>query len=200
MREGRSTLEKGTANTSILFWVRFLRSFELDKVFTLGRGAYLFDDEGNTYLDFLSNYGATLLGHNYPPLKAALEEYLAANKPTFVQPSMGSEATKLAKKLVDLSPKSLKKVVFTNSGAESVELCIKVARAATGRRQVLTAANSFHGKTIGALSATGQAAYQKPYHLPLSGFHYVPFGDIEALKRDMEAYGETLSAFVIELI
>ncbi len=177
-----------------------LKKLRLDKVFITGKGAYLFDDEGNAYLDFLSNYGATLLGHNYPPLKAALEEYLAANKPTFVQPSIGSEATKLAKKLVDLSPKSLKKVVFTNSGAESVELCIKVARAATGRRQVLTAANSFHGKTIGALSATGQATYQKPYHLPLSGFHYVPFGDIEALKRDMEAYGETLSAFVIELI
>jgi RND family efflux transporter MFP subunit len=131
-----------------------LKKLRLDKVFIAGKGAYLFDDEGNTYLDFLSNYGATLLGHNYPPLKAALEEYLAANKPTFVQPSMGSEATKLAKKLVDLSPKSLKKVVFTNSGAESVELCIKVARAATGRQRVLTAANSFHGKTIGALSAS----------------------------------------------
>lgn len=182
------------------FLGNLLAKVALDKVFVKGEGAYLFDEEGEPYLDFLSNYGATVLGHNHPAITSALKEFLAASKPVFIQPSIGAEAATLAKKLVKLSPQNLKKVVFTNSGAESTELCIKVARAATGRKHVLTAANSFHGKTISALSATGQSSYQEPYHLPLPGFHYVPFGDIEALEAAMKANGETLAAFIIELI
>lgn len=172
----------------------------LDKVFIEGKGAYLLDNEGESYLDFLSNYGANVLGHNHPPLKAAIAEYLATNEPAFMQPSLGREATKLAKKIVGLAPQNLGKVIYTNSGAESIELCIKVARAATGRQHVLTAVNSFHGKTISALSATGQSTYQKPYQLPLPGFHYVPFGDIDALENFLKAYGETLAAFILEPI
>lgn len=177
-----------------------LTKIRLDKVFITGNGAYLFDDQGDAYLDFLSNYGASVLGHNYPLFMSAMHNFLTYNEVTFVQPSMGTEAAELARKLVDLSPESLRKVIFTNSGAESLELCIKVARAATGRQHVLTARNSFHGKTISALSATGQSSYQEPYHLPLPGYRYVPFGDLEALEKVLETNGEALAAFIIELI
>jgi len=177
-----------------------LEKVGLDKVYVKGEGAYLTDDEGFEYLDFLSNYGAVPLGHNYRPLKQALVEHVENNVPGFSQPSIGIHAATLAKKLVTLAPDNCSKAVFTNSGAESIEFCIKAARAATSRERILSAKNSFHGKTISALSATGQALYQEPYQLPVANFDYVPFGNIAALEEYFVLHGHELAALILEPI
>ena len=89
-----------------------------------------------------------------------------------------------------LAPGDLEICTFANSGAEVVEAAIKLARARTGRDVILSTTNGFHGKTLGALSATGKPLYQIDFAAPAPGFDYVPYGDIDALAARLKADGE----------
>lgn len=162
---------------------RALAQVSMDKSFVRGEGSWLWDEEGRQYLDFLAQYGALPFGFNPTRIWAALNAVQASGEPSFTQPSFLNAAGELAQRLLAVAPPGMSYVTFGNSGAEAVEAAIKLCRSTTGRRGILSATNSFHGKTLGALSATDKEKYQTPFGAPVAGFDYVPYGDLEALRR-----------------
>ncbi|MFZ5814290.1 MAG: aminotransferase class III-fold pyridoxal phosphate-dependent enzyme [Bacillota bacterium] len=179
---------------------RLLESINMDKRFVRGEGCYLYDAEGKRYLDFVAAYGALPFGFNPPEIWAALHEVEQSLEPSFVQPSALEAAGELAQRLIEIAPEGLRYVTFTNSGAEAVEAAIKLVRAATGRMGIIATENSFHGKTMGALSATNRESYQKAFGAPIPGFAKIPYGDIAALERLLSERGEEFAAFFMEPI
>ena len=179
---------------------RLLEQVHIDKVFSRGEGHYLYDTAGNRYLDFIAAYGALPFGFNPPEIWEAIEEVRYCNQPSFIQPSALEAAGELARRLIELAPKGLGYVTFTNSGAETVEAALKIARAATKRTGILSTINSFHGKTLGALSATGKEYYQTPFGVPGPDFKFIPFGDLAALQEELEVNGSDYAAFIVEPI
>src|SRR5258706_182505 len=175
---------------------RLLSQMGMDKTFVRGEGSWLWDETGRRYLDFLAQYGALPFGFNPPRIWAALDAIRETAEPSFVQPSFLNAAGELAKRLLAVAPPGMGYVTFANSGAEAIEAAIKLCRSTTGRHDILAAANGFHGKTLGALSATDKEKYQKPFGAPVPGFDYVPYGDLEALRR-LLATGR-YAAFLIE--
>lgn len=172
----------------------------LDKRYVRGKGSLLFDETGRQYLDCIAAYGALPFGFNPPEIWQSLHEVETLGEPSFVQPSLLDAAGELAKRLLAVAPANLRYVTFTNSGTESVEAAIKLCRAATNRTGILSTDNSFHGKTLGALSATGNPDYHTGFAVPLAGFSQIPFGDIDALSRELAANPEFYAAFIVEPI
>ncbi len=179
---------------------KLLEQVRLDKVFTRGEGHCLYDHRGRRYLDFIAAYGALPFGYNHPEIWQALDEVRAGAQPSFMQPSSLEAAGDLARRLIELAPGDLRYVTFTNSGAEAVEAAIKMARSATGRMGILSTANGFHGKTLGALSATGREYYQTPFGAPVTGFKSIPYGDLDSLQKELEENGSAYAAFIVEPI
>jgi acetylornithine/succinyldiaminopimelate/putrescine aminotransferase/predicted amino acid dehydrogenase len=177
-----------------------LKMFALDAKIVKGTGFDLVDDEGRIYLDFLAQYGALPFGHNPPALWQALDEARGEQMPSLVQPLRSVEAERLAERLAEITPGDLAITTLTNSGAETVEAAIKLARLRTGRHGILSTENGFHGKTLGALSATGKPLYQEGFSAPAPGFDYVPFGDLAALEERLEAAASGIAAFIVEPI
>lgn len=177
-----------------------LAQINMDKQYIKAKGQYLYDRDGTRYLDFIAAYGALPFGHNPDIIWQALESIRLNEKPNFVQPSYLEAAGQLAERLITLANNNLRYVTFGNSGAEAVEASIKMARAATERFGVLSTKNSFHGKTLAALSATGNPNYQNAFFAPLPGFDHIPFGDIEALKERLAANPDKYAAFIVEPI
>lgn len=175
-----------------------LEIFCLDKTYTFGKGSYLTDENGIEYLDFIAQYGSVPFGYNPDFIWDRLESVRRLGIPSLCQPSLPREAIKLANLLADQTPGDLCYATFCQSGAEAVEAAIKLARSTTGRGLIISTTNSFHGKTLGALSATGKDSYQKPFHAPLPGFMRVPYNDIEALKTLFAAHEGEIAAFIVE--
>jgi acetylornithine/succinyldiaminopimelate/putrescine aminotransferase/predicted amino acid dehydrogenase len=178
----------------------FLDRMQLSKPLVRALGHHLYDSDGVQYLDFLSQYGAVSFGHNHPELWAALTACAQEQLPAMIQPLVPVAAQQLAAKLAAITPGDLGITVFANSGAEAVEAAIKLARARTGRLTILSTINGFHGKTLGALSATGNPAYQVLFGAPMPHFDYVPFGDAPALEAALERDADRLAAFIVEPI
>ncbi len=172
----------------------------LDKRFVQGEGCDLIDDQGKRYLDFMAAYGALPFGFNPSEIWQSLMEVQRTGEPSFVQPSILDAAGELAEQLLAIAPANLRYVTFANSGTEAVEAAIKMCRAATGRLGILSTRNSFHGKTLGALSATGNPHYQQDFGAPIDTFHAIPFGDAEALRQELEARPGYYAAFLVEPI
>jgi acetylornithine/succinyldiaminopimelate/putrescine aminotransferase/predicted amino acid dehydrogenase len=170
----------------------------LDKVYIRGEGCELYDKEGNKYLDFIAAYGALPFGFNPPEIWAAITEVRDNAEPSFVQPSYLDAAGQLAQKLLEIAPPGMATVTFANSGTEAVEAALKMARKATGRKGILTTDNSFHGKTLGSLSATGKDSYQKGFGAPVAGFDRIPFGDSVALETALRANPDRYAALIVE--
>lgn len=177
---------------------RMLHGVGLDTAYVRGEGSWLWDAEGNRYLDFTGAYGALPFGHTPERIWSAMAAFRESAEPVFAQPSLLRAAGELAGRLTELAPRGLDRVVFANSGAESVEVAIKIARSATGRLRVLSTDHSFHGKTLGALSATGRPSYQEEFGAPIEGFTQIPFGDADALEQALE--GGEFAAFIVEPI
>jgi acetylornithine/succinyldiaminopimelate/putrescine aminotransferase/predicted amino acid dehydrogenase len=195
--EGSSDPNNGVFNPTRS---ELLEAFRLDRTLVRGVGHQLYDDEGVEYLDFLSQYGAVSLGHNHPELWEACQEVQKEQLPNMIQPMLPVAAQELSAKLAEITPGDLDVCVFTNSGAEAVEAAIKLARARTGRQIVLSTKNGFHGKTLGALSATGRDLYQIPFGAPVQNFEHIPFGDLDALKDRLAQGHEDIAAFIVEPI
>jgi len=149
-----------------------------------GEGARVWDENGREYLDFVAGIAVNSLGHCHPVVVGAITEQAR----TLIQASgwfYTIPQLRLARLLVENS--CLDQVFFCNSGAEASEGAVKLARRyghlkLKGAYEVITARNSFHGRTLLMTAATGQERFHKPY-VPLpSGFRYVPFNDIEAIK------------------
>lgn len=165
-----------------------------------GKGAYVWDADGNQYLDFVSGLAVTSLGHCHPKVVKAVWRQAATlmhvSNIYHIEPQ-----GQLAKVLVENS--CADKVFFCNSGAEANEAAIKLARKyakkhlGADKYEIITAQNSFHGRTLAAITATGQAKYQQGFEPLPTGFKYVPFNDLTAIS---EAVGPHTCAVLLEPI
>jgi predicted acetylornithine/succinylornithine family transaminase len=149
---------------------------------TRGEGSWVWDAEGNRYLDFFPGWGCGLLGHSPPRVVAAVQEQVArlihVPNTWYTEPQ-----AQLAQALAERTGWG-GQCFFCNSGTEANEAAIKLARLyGQGRYKIITALNSFHGRTMGALSATGQPKYHQGVHPLLAGFSYAPYGDIDAVAK-----------------
>lgn len=167
-----------------------------DKNFTRAEGCYVWDSDGNKYIDFLGAYGALNLGHNPPEVRKAMSQ--VGSKPNLLQASLSTYAAVLGHNLAEIVPPGLKHSFFCNSGTEAVEGALKASRAATGRHRIISCEGSFHGKTMGSLSATGRKKYQVPFSPLVPGFEAIKYGDVDILEQKLKS--KDVAAFIVEPI
>lgn len=167
-----------------------------DKNFTRAEGCYVWDSDGNKYIDFLGAYGALNLGHNPPEVREAMSQ--VGSKPNLLQASLSTYAAVLGHNLAEIVPPGLKHSFFCNSGTEAVEGALKASRAATGRHRIISCEGSFHGKTMGSLSATGRKKYQVPFSPLVPGFEAIKYGDVDILEQKLKS--KDVAAFIVEPI
>ncbi|HWX74138.1 MAG TPA: aspartate aminotransferase family protein [Solirubrobacteraceae bacterium] len=177
---------------------RILRTLGFDKTWRHGEGAHLIDADGERYLDLFGGYGVFAIGRNHPEAIAAVEAVMAARTGNLPQLGVTLLSGVLAEQLLALAPASVGAMVPASSGTEAVEAAIKIARAATQRRRVLYAEHAFHGLTLGSLSLNGNDEFRAGFGPLLAGCDPVPFGDVEALARELER-GD-VAALVLEPI
>ncbi|MCG3117925.1 MAG: Putrescine aminotransferase [bacterium] len=146
-----------------------------------GEGYRIKDTKGKTYIDFLGGYGIFSLGHRHPAVVAAVKEQLD-RLPLGSKELLHPQGGLLAKKMAEITPGDLKYSFFGNSGTEAVEGAIKLARLYTKKPEFICAENGYHGKTLGALSATYRQKFRTPFEPLVSGFKHVPFGEAAAIE------------------
>ena len=169
---------------------------DIVKTIVRGENCHIWDDQGNKYLDFVSGFGSVNVGHNHPEVVSALKGVLEENAPGFIQSSINPLTTALAERLITISPDSLEFVFFGNSGTEAVEAALKTARVATGRSAIVYCEGSYHGKSLGSLSVTGNERYKTPFGPLLPDCISVPFGDLERLAEVLSQ--QKCAAFIVE--
>jgi acetylornithine/LysW-gamma-L-lysine aminotransferase len=150
-----------------------------------GRGASLWDADGNEYIDCSSGHGVANLGHAHPKVAEAIARQAAILVTLFETFPNDQRATAM-EKLTALTP-GLDKVFFCNSGTEAVEAAIKFSRLSTGRTGIIAAMRGFHGRTMGALSATWNKKYREPFEPLVPDYSHVPYNNIEALEKAVTA-------------
>ncbi|MFM8897867.1 MAG: acetylornithine transaminase [Actinomycetota bacterium] len=146
-----------------------------------GKGIEVWDTDGKKYLDLLGGIATNLLGHAHPEVSKAISTQsrsLSHVSNFYAHP----EGLALAKKLQEMTGDSSARIFFCNSGAEANEAALKASRM-TGRKKIVAASGAFHGRTMGALSLTGQPAKRNPFKPLLPSVKHVPYGDVKALKR-----------------
>ena len=177
--------------------VRLLKTIGYDVGFCRGTGQYLYDRQGDRYLDLLSGFGVFAIGRNHPALRQTLKSVLDADLPNLVQMDVSTLAGLLAERLLAHTP-YLQRAFFANSGAEAVEAAIKFARAATRRPGIVYCDHAFHGLSYGALSITGDNMFRNGFEPLLPGCTSVPFNDLPALEAALRA--RDVAAFIVEPI
>jgi putrescine aminotransferase len=145
-------------------------------------GAVIRDIHGREYLDCSGGPAVFTLGHRHPKVVAAVKEQLD-RMPMSVRAMPRIPEADLAELLAQITPGDLQYTFFTNSGTEANEGALKLARLATGRSNIVGAEGAFHGKTLGALSASGREKYKAPFRPLVPGFLHVPFGDLKAMEQ-----------------
>ena len=183
-------LEKGWIGLSSLLPV--YKKWEITPV--KAEGAWLTAADGKEYLDFTSGIGVINLGHGHAEVMEAVQAQLGQFWHTsnlFQLPIQEEVASQLAR----LS--GLDKVFFCNSGTEANEAALKFARRATGKTNIITCSQSFHGRTFGAMAATGQSSIHTGFGPVLEGFSYLPFNDLEAFEK---AIDDSTAAVLVEVI
>lgn len=166
-------------------------------IFEKGKGAYIYDDKGNEYLDFVSGISVNCLGHASPVITKALteqsEKLVHISNLYYSRPQLD-----LAEKLTGNS--EMEKVFFTNSGTEAVELAIKIARKYGGniskdKTEIIYMTDSFHGRSTGSLAITGQRKYQEPFEPLIPNVTECRFNDVEDLRKKIN---ENTAAIILE--
>jgi putrescine aminotransferase len=159
-------------------------------------GCYVYGPEGEKYLDCLGGPGVYTFGHRHPKIIAAVDKqlhHMPLSSHLLLDPILAEAAEALAA----VTPEGVNYSFWCNSGAEAIEGALKAARMHTGRPHFVCAQNAFHGKTFGALSASGRDVYKAPFQPLLDGFSHVPFGEAEALRA---AVDDQTAAVVLEPI
>ncbi len=177
-------------------FARVLKTIGFDRTWVRAEGAYLWDSDGQRYLDMLGGFGMFNVGRNNPRVRAALVETLELDLPGSVQLGASPLPPLLAEELLRRTPARLERVLFTSTGTEAVEAALKLARAATGRGRVVSAEHGFHGLTLGSLSANGNPEFADRFGPLLPGFSRVPFGDLDALEAELRS--EEVAVFLVE--
>lgn len=151
------------------------------RTFVTAKGALLKDDQGKTYVDFLAGIATNVLGHGHPAVIKAVTKQIStlAHVSNFFSHPQG---LLLASRLQKMTGDSNARIFFCNSGAEANEAALKISRR-TGRTRIVAAQGSFHGRTMGALSMTGQPSKREPFTPLLKGITHVPYGDLSAMSR-----------------
>ncbi len=161
-----------------------------------GEGVYVWDEEGKRYLDFTSGWGVTCLGHASPVITKALEEQ---SRKIIQNPNSGLTYSPIRARLLELMreilPSNLTRIFFSNSGAEANDAAIKLARKATGRMDVISTDQSFHGRTISTASATGQAKHREKFNPLMPNYRFIPFNDLKALEQNLDT---SVAAIILE--
>lgn len=176
-----------------------LHKLKVQRSYTAGDGAWLEDSDGRRVLDCLAGYGSVPFGHNPEPIVRALLAAVNRREPVMVQMSGSRASAELVERLVDITPEGLDKVVFTNSGAETIEVALKAVRSASRKSKVVVAKGGFHGKTLGSLAATGQEYYQEGFFVSRGQFHYVDYDDLAAMDAVLGADND-IAAVLVEPI
>ena len=163
-----------------------------------GEGSYVWDADGNRYLDFYGGHCVALLGHCPPRVVAAVQAQ-AAQLIFYSNVAYSPVRAQAAALLADVAPDGLGHVFFCNSGTEANETALKLARKTTGKPGVVAMEGGFHGRTLGSLATTWNATYRAPYAAVLPETHFVPFGDLGAVEAVLEAHDD-LAAVILEPI
>jgi ornithine--oxo-acid transaminase len=175
--------------------VHVLKTIGFDKRYQRGVGQYLYDEQGERYLDLPSGWGVFAVGRNHPTVREALSAVLDSELPNLVQMGVSALSGVLAERLLEFVP-HLDKIFFSNSGTEAVESAIKFARAATRRSGIVYCSHAFHGLTYGSLSLNGDQNFRAGPLLPECV--EVPFNDLAALEQALAS--RTVAAFFVEPI
>ena len=184
-----------------------------DVAIVRGQGARVWDAEGREYIDCVAGHGVAIVGHANPAVAEAIARQ--AHK-LITCPSIfyNDQRAAFLEKLTSLAPSSvslrrersversaepsgLSRAFLSNSGAEAVEAALKLARLATGRTGIVATMRGFHGRTLGALSATWEKRYREPFEPLVPGFTHVPYDDLGAME---EAVGEDTAAVIVEIV
>lgn len=177
----------------------FLSLIGFDKDICKANGNRLISQDGCEYMDFTSQYGVMALGHNHSELQQVVIDSLTECSPVMIQPFSSRYAEELGQRLITLMPSNeYRHVLFTCTGAETVEAGLKLARSSTGRSKILSTHNSFHGKTEGAVKVTGKSIYREPFHISTDGTTHIVYGDFDELERELRS--EEYAAFIVEPI
>ncbi len=160
-----------------------------------GQGAYVWDDQGQKYIDCVAGHGVANIGHSHPKVVAAITEQ-AQRLITCPEMFYNDTRARLLARLGTLVP-GMERVFLCNSGTEAVEAAIKFARFSTGRAGIVAAMRGFHGRTLGSLSATWNKKYRAPFQPLVPEFHHVPFNKPEALET---AITDQTAAVLLEVV
>lgn len=178
--------------------VRVLKTIGYDRHYTRAVGQYLYDQEGNEYLDLLSGFGVFAIGRNHPTVISALTETLTLELPNLVQLDVSILSGLLAQAILKTTPDNLTKMFFCSSGTESVEAAIKFARYTTKREKIVFCEHGYHGLTMGALSLNGEEIFREGFGPLLPGCSAIPFNDLAALEQALSK--KDVAAFIVEPI
>jgi ornithine--oxo-acid transaminase len=179
-------------------FMRVLRTIGFDRIWARAEGQYLYDSDGNRFLDMLGGFGMFNVGRNNAHVRAAIVEALELETPGSVQLGVSLLPGLLAEELLKRTPDRIARVFFTSSGTEAVEAALKLGRAATGRSRVVSTTHGFHGLTLGSLSANGDRHFVERFGPLLPGFSQIPFGDLDALEDELRT--EDVAVFLVEPI
>jgi len=161
-----------------------------------GKGALLYDEAGAEYIDCVGGIGVASLGHTHPKIVEAVQQQ-AESLITCPHILYNDVRSKMLKKLVEVTPHSLTRAFLCNSGSEAVEAALKFARLHTKRPSFVTAMRGFHGRTMGAVSATFTKKYRESFEPLIPGFSYVPLNKIEKLEAVID---DNTAAVMLELV
>ncbi len=163
-----------------------------------GEGVYAYDEEGKKYIDLTAGWGVTSIGHANPVITNAL---LEQSQKIIQNPNSGATYSPARSKLIslmhDILPENLTRIFFANSGAEANDAAIKLARKITGKLNIISTVNSFHGRTISTVSATGQDSHRGRFNPLIPNHIFVPYNDIKAIEN---VIGDDVAAVIVEPI
>lgn len=185
-------------------WLQYRKSVSTDAAFVEWEDSQetFKDTHGNEFIDCLGGFGVYTAGHRNPDIVKAVQAQLnryALHSQELVDPLRGY----LAKLVSMCTPGDLKYAFFCNGGAEAVEMALKLARLASGKHYYISTVNGFHGKSLGAVSATGKGTYRKPYLPIIQGVQHVEYGNAaaaEAAIKNLIAVGESVAGMIVEPI
>lgn len=175
---------------------RLFRYMGLSTIEWESKGSIVTDLKGDQYLDLLGGYGMYGAGHSHPKIIAAVKEQLdRMAMPTKLL--LNKPMADLSELLAQITPGDLQYSFICNSGTEAVEAALKLARLSKKKTGIISTVGAFHGKSLGALSATGRDIFRKAFLPLVPGFTHVPYGDAEAVER---AINEDTAAVIVEPI
>ena len=170
--------------------------FKRDVVIVRGEGALLWDEDGRRYVDCVGGHGSANVGHCNPDVVRAVTEQMRTLT-TCTEVFYNDARARLLQKLASITPPGLDRIFLCNSGAEAVEAGLKFARMATGRQEIVACMRGFHGRTMGALSATWDSKYREPFLPLVPEFKHIPYDNPAAMR---EAVTEKTAAVIVEVV